>query len=113
VIVLMLWFYLSGIALVLGAELNATIEHASPYGKAPGQKGPTGRRLLGARAAKAFAQRQPAVPVVVAPVPPKPSPTLGLVVATGVLLTRAYNRRSAATTIAEPQPAFLDSADVC
>ena len=34
VIVLMLWFYVSGIAILIDAELNAEIEHASPYGKA-------------------------------------------------------------------------------
>ena len=38
VIVVLLWFYVSGIAILTGAELNAEIEHASPYGKAPGQK---------------------------------------------------------------------------
>ena len=38
VIVVLLWFYLSGIAILTGAELNAEIEHASPHGKAPGQK---------------------------------------------------------------------------
>ena len=38
VIVVLLWFYVSGIALLTGAELNAEIEHASPYGKAPGQR---------------------------------------------------------------------------
>jgi membrane protein len=54
VIVMLLWFYISGIALILGAETNATIELASPYGKAPGQKGPSGKRLIGARAARAF-----------------------------------------------------------
>jgi membrane protein len=56
VIVVLLWFYVSGIALILGAEVNATLEHASPYGKAPGQKSPAGKRLLGNRAARAFAQ---------------------------------------------------------
>jgi membrane protein len=54
VIVLLLWFYVSGIALLAGAELNAEIEHASPYGKPPGQKNAEGRRLLGARAARWF-----------------------------------------------------------
>src|SRR5262249_17295080 len=38
VIVVLLWFYVSGIAILAGAEMNAAIEHASPYGKAPGQK---------------------------------------------------------------------------
>jgi membrane protein len=32
-IVLMLWFYVSALAVLVGAELNAEIEHASPYGK--------------------------------------------------------------------------------
>ena len=38
VIVLLLWFYVSGLAVLVGAELNAVIEHASPYGKDPGEK---------------------------------------------------------------------------
>lgn len=91
VIVLMLWFYLSGIALVLGAELNAAIEHASPYGKAPGQKGLSGRRLLGARAARAFAAA-PASPPVLVPPAPRPSPTVGLVFSTTILLMRYRHR---------------------
>jgi membrane protein len=58
VIVVLLWFYVSGIAILTGAELNAEIEHASPYGKAPGQKSATGKRLIGARAARAVRQWQ-------------------------------------------------------
>jgi membrane protein len=38
VIVLMLWFYCSGLALLIGAEVNAQAEHASAYGKNPGEK---------------------------------------------------------------------------
>ena len=38
VMVLMLWFYLSGLAILIGAEMNAEIEHASPYGKKPGEE---------------------------------------------------------------------------
>ena len=38
VIVLMLWLYVSSLAILVGAELNAEIEHASPYGKDPGEK---------------------------------------------------------------------------
>jgi membrane protein len=98
VIVMLLWFYLSGIALILGAEMNATVEHASPYGKAPGQKSPAGKRLLGARAARAFAQQPPApapspVADVAVPTAPAPSPTLGLVFATGILVARYRRRR--------------------
>jgi membrane protein len=81
VIVVLLWFYVSGIAILTGAELNAEIEHASPYGKAPGQKNAQGKLLIGARAARAFRERQrsgefapdktvlPPAP----PAPPKPA----------------------------------------
>jgi membrane protein len=34
----MLWFYLSGFAILVGAEMNAEIEHASPEGKNPGER---------------------------------------------------------------------------
>ena len=34
----MLWFYVSALAVLVGAELNAEIEHASPYGKDCGEK---------------------------------------------------------------------------
>src|SRR4029450_395410 len=44
IMVLMLWFYLSGIALLIGAEFNAEIEHASPYGKDPGERVPGEKR---------------------------------------------------------------------
>jgi membrane protein len=54
VIVLMLWFYLSGLVILAGAELNAEIEHASPYGKDPGEKVPGEKKKLGARAAREF-----------------------------------------------------------
>lgn len=40
VIVMLLWFYLSGLVLLVGAEFNSEIEHASPYGKAEGEKVP-------------------------------------------------------------------------
>ena len=49
VMVVLLWMYVSSIAILVAAELNAEIEHASPHGKAPGQKTPEGRRVLGAR----------------------------------------------------------------
>lgn len=58
VILLLLWFYLSGLAILVGAEFNSEIEHASPYGMLPGQKSASGRRLLGRRAARAFNERQ-------------------------------------------------------
>lgn len=57
VIVLMLWFYISAFAILVGAEMNAEIEHASPHGKAPGEKIPGQRKKLGALAAREFAER--------------------------------------------------------
>ena len=58
VIVVLLWFYVSGIAILTGAELNAEIEHASPYGKAPGQKNKDGRLMIGRRARRAYEEQQ-------------------------------------------------------
>ena len=58
VIVVLLWFYVSGMAILAGAELNAEIEHASPHGKPPGQKNPHGKLMIGRRAARAYAERQ-------------------------------------------------------
>ena len=50
VMVVLLWLYVSSIAVLVGAEINAEIEHASVYGKAPGQKTFDGRRVPGPRA---------------------------------------------------------------
>jgi membrane protein len=58
VILLLLWFYLSGLVIVIGSEMNAEIEHASPWGKAPGEKVPGEKRKLGAAAARAYHERQ-------------------------------------------------------
>lgn len=66
VIVLMLWFYLSGVAILIGAELNSEIEHASPEGKAPGEKVAGERRVIGARARRR-AQERAAAPEAGAP----------------------------------------------
>jgi membrane protein len=58
VMVLLLWLYLSGLVVIVGAEMNAEIEHASPHGKAPGEKVPGERKTIGARAAREFRDRQ-------------------------------------------------------
>ena len=44
VIVMLLWFYLSGLVLLFGAEFNSEIEHASPFGKKEGEKVPGEKR---------------------------------------------------------------------
>jgi membrane protein len=38
IIVLLLYFYISAAVLLLGAEMNAVIEHMSAEGKEPGEK---------------------------------------------------------------------------
>ena len=38
VVLMMLWLYIAGLALLVGAEINLVIEHAAPHGRAPGQK---------------------------------------------------------------------------
>jgi membrane protein len=67
--VLMLWFYISGLVLLTGAEMNAEIEHASPYGKAPGEKVPGEKRKIGPAAMRAWRDGHRAV----APSHPAPS----------------------------------------
>jgi membrane protein len=59
-IVLMLWFYVSALAVLIGAELNAEIEHASPYGKAPGEKVAGEKKKLGVPAERAWRADQAA-----------------------------------------------------
>jgi membrane protein len=58
IMVLLLWLYLTGLAIIVGAEMNAEIEHASPHGKDEGERVPGVRKVIGARAARAHAERQ-------------------------------------------------------
>jgi membrane protein len=58
VIMLLLWFYLSGLVIVIGAELNAEIEHAAPWGKASGEKAPREKKKIGAAAAHAYRRQR-------------------------------------------------------
>jgi membrane protein len=62
VIVLLLWFYLSGLAILVGAEMNAEIEHASPHGKAAGRKAPGHKKKIGLAAAREYKERHLARP---------------------------------------------------
>jgi membrane protein len=67
VMVLLLWFYISGVVFLIGAELNAEIEHASPYGKAVGEKVSGAKRAIGALAYRRYLNRPAPEP------PPKPA----------------------------------------
>lgn len=69
VMVLMLWFYCSGLALLAGAELNAEIEHASPYGKDPGERVPGEKKVVGARAQRLYEEKRAKGEVPVKPMP--------------------------------------------
>jgi membrane protein len=66
-IVLLTWFYLSGLAILIGAELNAEIEHASPYGKDVGDKVPGEKKKIGPVAARDYEERRARGEVAVPP----------------------------------------------
>jgi membrane protein len=105
VIVLLLWFYISGLAILVGAEMNAEIEHASPYGKDPGEKVPGQKKKIGAAAARAYNERmeqqsaqRPASPAISRPaaafqaMPSSSDRNVGLALALSMLAARLWNR---------------------
>jgi membrane protein len=101
--VLLLWFYISGIVFLLGAELNAEIEHASPYGKAVGEKVPGTKRAIGALAYRRFTSRPPPPPPATPPPPaPPPAPGFGrrlaAAAATAAVILWAPDGRPGTTT---------------
>jgi membrane protein len=57
-IVLLTWFYVSGLAILIGAEFNAEIEHASPYGKSVGEKVPGEKKKIGTAAQRDYDERK-------------------------------------------------------
>ncbi len=58
VMILLLWFYISSLVILIGAEMNAEIEHASPRGKNPGEKVPGQKRRISARAMRRWIRRR-------------------------------------------------------
>jgi len=58
IMVLLLWFYFSGLSILTGAELNAEIEHASPYGKNPGERVAGEKRVVGAKAQRLYEEKR-------------------------------------------------------
>ena len=69
IIVLLTWFYLSGLAILTGAELNAELEHASSYGKDVGEKVPGEKKKIGPAAQRDYEERQAQGEVEVTPFP--------------------------------------------
>ena len=68
-IVVLTWFYLSGLAILVGAEMNAEIEHASPYGKAPGEKVPGEKKMIGPMAQRDYEERRAKGEIPIRPFP--------------------------------------------
>src|SRR4029079_6508793 len=58
VIVLMLWFYVSSLAVLVGAELNAEIEHASDYGKYQVEREIGEKKKIGAMAERVWMEQE-------------------------------------------------------
>ena len=69
IMALMLWFYCSGIALLMGAEMNAEIEHASPYGKDAGERVPGEKKVVGARAQRLYEDKRAKGELPIKPLP--------------------------------------------
>ena len=62
IILTLLWFYISGLAMVIGAELNAEIHRASPWGKNPGPQIMGQRKRLGLAASREWCKQHPVAP---------------------------------------------------
>ena len=101
VMVLLTWLYISGLVVIVGAEMNAEIEHASEHGKAAGEKQPGQRKAIGPRAARKHRERArlgAAAPPRPMAIPPRPrtSPSAALArtgVLVGGLVTTLFGRR--------------------
>jgi membrane protein len=118
VMVLLLWFYVSGIALLVGAELNAEVEHASPYGKDVGEKVPEEKKRIGPAAQRAYEERRARGETDVPPFPddvncdldqrkPKPEKLRpsDLIIGTAVLLPAALTLGRSVKRKVEDEPA--------
>jgi membrane protein len=105
IIILMTWMYVSSLAILVGAEVNAEIEHASPYGKEPGERAPGEKKVIGPAAERQWRERKSTgannvaapdtgncdvdsdLPPAVQPPPPAPRPSDWVI--TGVVLGEA------------------------
>jgi hypothetical protein len=55
--------------MLLGAEMNAEIEHASPYGKDPGERVPGEKKVIGPRAQRAYEEKRAKGEIPIKPMP--------------------------------------------
>ena len=95
VMVLLLWFYLSGLAIIVGAELAAEIEHASPWAKDPGEKVPGQKKKIGLAASRAYKERS----MRPKPEPPVREPARPVFVPRPVAATPTWKERFAAAIV--------------
>jgi len=58
VMILLLWFYISGLVILVGAKMNAEIEHASSEGKNPGEKVAGQKRRISLQAMRRWIGRR-------------------------------------------------------
>lgn len=59
IILTLLWFFITGLAMVIGAELNAEIHRASPWGQNPGPTIAGQRKRLGLAASREWCRQHP------------------------------------------------------
>jgi membrane protein len=85
VMVMLLWLYISGLVIVVGAEMNAEIEKASPHAREAPPPRPGERKVIGARAERARQAQQPSEPQPRAAARARSSPTAAFA-RTGALL---------------------------
>jgi membrane protein len=74
VIVMLLWMWISSQVILLGAEINAVIEHRSPEGKSPGQKRPGQGGPSMTKGQKKERERKELEERLRPPPPPRPEP---------------------------------------
>ena len=102
-IMLLTWFYLSGLAILVGAEMNAEIEHASSYGKDVGEKAPGEKKKIGLLARRGYEEQKAKGEAPAAPV----SPTRSTAISIGRCHRRSNPAYARATSSSGPRRSCL------